>query len=190
VARPEFLPQGGSNEFSLLYLIRYSQKTISYCIKAIDGRLIGQGTINADRKSLGEWAKGLTAPWIGAMEATLFTGWVYDFLKPYALELKVAHPEMLKSIVASKNKHDPADAEGIADLLRVNLLPGCHMLPEDIRELRLILRYRNLIVPQEPSVKRGLWERIVSGVRRMAKSKGDLFVVSGPLYQGNELKRI
>lgn len=34
----------------------------------------------------------------------------------------------------------------IADLLRVNLLPECHMLSEEIRELRRILRYRNHIV--------------------------------------------
>ncbi len=55
------------------------KRTISYCIKAIDGSLIGQGKIEADRKSLGEWAKGLPGPWVGAMEATIFTGWVYDF---------------------------------------------------------------------------------------------------------------
>ncbi len=61
------------------------KRTISYCIKAIDGSLIGQGKIEADRKSLGEWAKGLPGPWVGAMEATIFTGWVYDFLKPYAV---------------------------------------------------------------------------------------------------------
>jgi len=35
------------------------KRTISYCIKAIDGSLIGQGKIEADRKSLDEWAKGL-----------------------------------------------------------------------------------------------------------------------------------
>ena len=40
------------------------------------------------------------------MEATLFTGWVYDFLKPYAIELKVAHPAMLKAITAAKKKND------------------------------------------------------------------------------------
>jgi transposase len=80
------------------------------------------------------------------MEATIFTGWVYDFLKPHALSLKVAHPEMLKAITAAKKKNDRADAEKIADLLRVNMIPECHMLPEDIRELRRILRYRNHIV--------------------------------------------
>lgn len=122
------------------------KRTISYCMKAIDGTLIGQGKVDADRKSLGEWAKGLPGPWVGAMEATIFTGWVYDFLKPRAMALKVAHPEMLKAITAAKKKNDRADAEKIADLLRVNLLPECHMLSEEIRELRRVLRYRNHIV--------------------------------------------
>lgn len=122
------------------------KKVIAYCIKALDGRLIGQGKIEADRKSLGEWLDGLPGPWVGAMEATIFTGWIYDFLKPHAVDLKVAHPEMLKAITAAKKKNDRADAEMIADLLRVNLLPECHMLSEEIRELRRILRYRNHVV--------------------------------------------
>jgi len=87
------------------------------------------------------------------MEATMFTGWIYDFLKPYALELKVAHPEMLKAITASKKKNDKEDAEKIADLLRCNLLPECYMASEKIRELRRILRYRNLIVREAVKMK-------------------------------------
>lgn len=42
----------------------------------------------------------------GAMEAAIFTGWVYDFLKPHAVDLKVAHPEMLKAITVAKKKND------------------------------------------------------------------------------------
>ena len=121
------------------------KRIIAYCVKTIDGRLIDQGKIVADKQSLAAWVKGLPGPWIGAMEATMFTGWVYDFLKPHAIALKVAHPAMLKAITAAK-KNDRADAEKIADLLRVNLLPECHMLSEEIRELRRILRYRNHIV--------------------------------------------
>jgi len=30
------------------------------------------------------------------MEATILTGWVYDFLRPQAIDLKVAHPEIGK----------------------------------------------------------------------------------------------
>ena len=36
------------------------------------------------------------------MEATLFTHWVYDVLRPYAAELKVANPLLLKAITAAK----------------------------------------------------------------------------------------
>jgi len=63
------------------------------------------------------------------MEATIFTGWVYDFLKPYAVDLKVAHPAVLKAITAAKKKNDRDDAEKIADLLRVNLLPESMDIP-------------------------------------------------------------
>jgi transposase len=122
------------------------KKTIAYCIKRSDGKLIRQGTVKAERKSLLHWISQLPVSWIGAMEATMFTGWVYDFLNPHALELKVAHPEMLKAITAAKKKNDRADAEKIADLLRVNLLPECYMASSDIRELRRILRYRNMVV--------------------------------------------
>jgi transposase len=119
---------------------------IAYCVKTIDGRLVEAGKIEASRKSLDEWLCRLPGPWIGAMEATIFTGWIYDYLKPHAVDLKVAHPEMLKAITAAKKKNDRDDAEKIVDLLRVDLLPECYMLPTEIRELRRVLRYRNHIV--------------------------------------------
>jgi len=122
------------------------KKSIAYCVKRIDGKLVQQGTVSAERKALQLWHSKLPGPWYGAMEATIFTGWVYDFLKPHAIELKVAHPAMLKAITAAKKKNDRADAEKIADLLRVNLLPECHMMPEELRELRRVLRYRNMVV--------------------------------------------
>lgn len=87
------------------------------------------------------------------MEATMFTGWIYDFLQPYASELKVAHPAMLKALAAAKNKNDRSDAEMIADLLRCNLLPECYMAPERLRELRRILRFRNLMVRESTKMK-------------------------------------
>ena len=122
------------------------KKTIAYCIKTISGKLVRQGVVNAERKALRQWLTELPNPWMGALEATIFTGWIYDFLKPYAIELKVAHPQMLKAITAAKKKNDRADAEKLADLLRVNLLPECTMMSAELRELRRILRYRNMVV--------------------------------------------
>lgn len=122
------------------------KKTISFCIKKQDGTIVEQGTVTANRGALKKWAESLACPWIGAMEATIFTGWIYDFLKPYAEDLKVANSQMLKAIVSSKKKNDRIDAQKIADLLRCDLLPECYMLSEEIRELRRILRFRNLMV--------------------------------------------
>ena len=129
------------------------KKAILYCINLMDGRIVRQGEIAAERNALRKWLSEIPGAWIGAMEATMFTGWIYDFLKPYALELKVAPPEMLRAITAAKKKNDKADSERIADLLRVNLLPECYMASEDIRELRRILRYRNMIVRTSVKMK-------------------------------------
>lgn len=129
------------------------KKTISFCVKAQDGQILDEGTITARRYDLEAWAKRRARPWVGAMEATLFTGWIYDYLKPLAQELKVAHPPMLKAITASKKKNDKVDARKIADLLRCNLLPECYMAPSPVRAMRRVLRYRNLVVRQATRMK-------------------------------------
>lgn len=129
------------------------KKVIAFCIKIHSGAVIEEGKIDATRSALTAWVARIDRPWIGAMEATLFTGWIYDFLKPHAQELKVAHPKMLKAISASKKKNDRVDAAKIADLLRCDLLPECHMADKQTRELRRALRYRNLIVRQAVLMK-------------------------------------
>ena len=129
------------------------KKTVAYCVLTQSGRTRDEGTVAATRSALSEWARGLGRPWIGALEATLFTGWIYDHLRPYARELKVAHPLMLRAIAASKKKNDRVDAQKIANLLRCDLLPECHMAAPEVRELRRVLRYRNLVVAQAVKMK-------------------------------------
>jgi endonuclease G len=46
------------------------------------------------------------------------------------------------------------------------------------------------MVPQVAENNRGPWEGIESAVRMMAKSKGDLYVVTGPIYQGSNIEQI
>ena len=77
----------------------------------------------------------------------------YDHFLPHSLELRVAHPAMLKAITAAKKKNDAADSEMIVDLLRCNLLPECYMAPEEHRNLRRILRYRNFLVREAAKMK-------------------------------------
>src|SRR5262250_2178323 len=97
--------------------------------------------------------KTLPRPWSAALEATMFSGWIYDHLKPHAAALKVAHPLMLRAIALAKKKSDHIDANKICDCLRCDFLPECCMAPTAIRERRRILRYRHLLVRQMVQTK-------------------------------------
>ena len=88
-----------------------------------------------------------------AMEATIFTGWIYDHLLPHAEKVKVAHPLMLRAIAAAKRKNDKIDASKIADCLRCDFLPECYMASTEIRDRRRTLRYRGLLVKQMVQMK-------------------------------------
>jgi len=129
------------------------KKTISYCVKDVSGRIQQQGTIPATRAELDSWMKTLPESWTVAMEATIFTGWIYDHLLPHAAQVKVAHPVMLRAIAAAKKKNDRIDAGKIADCLRCDFLPECHMASTEIRDRRRTLWYRHLLVRQMVQMK-------------------------------------
>ncbi len=129
------------------------KRTISYCVKDMSGRVYAEGSIPATRFHLDQWMKTLPQPWTAALEATVFTGWIYDHLRPHAAALKVAHPLMLRAIAAAKKKNDRIDASKICDCLRCDFLPECYMAPTAIRERRRTLRYRNLLVRQMVQMK-------------------------------------
>src|SRR6266536_4266749 len=87
---------GGSSRTYVLHRIGCTQE---------DHRLLRQGRERSDsparqsgatRWELDIWMRALPQPWTVAMEATIFTGWIYDHLKPHAAEVKVAHPLMLR----------------------------------------------------------------------------------------------
>ena len=54
------------------------KKSVSYCVKTADGAIVEEGKLRATRDALRQWAEKRREPWQGAMEATLFSGWIYD----------------------------------------------------------------------------------------------------------------
>src|ERR1700740_3333999 len=129
------------------------KKTISYCVKDAAGCVHSEGKIGSSRRELDAWIRTLPEPRMMAMEATIFTGWIYDYHLPHAEKVKGAHPLMLRAIAAHKKKSDGVDAAKIADCLRCDFLPECHMATTAIRDRRRILRYRNLVQRQAVQMK-------------------------------------
>ncbi len=115
------------------------KKTIAYCAKTAAGTIVDEGTIQALRPELEAWAAARPAPWKGTLEATMFSGWIYDTLKPHAVDLAVAHPASLEAITRAKKKSDKLDGRKLSDL---------RPHPRQQRELRRLLRFRNRLVQQ------------------------------------------
>lgn len=129
------------------------KRVIVWCTKLADGTVVDTGSIKSTRSALRQWASSIEQPWSGVMEATLFTAWIYDFLKPYAHKLVVAHPARVKAISSAKKKSDRIDASTLADLLRADLIPEVWMPPPEIRYLRELLRYRTMMVQVATKMK-------------------------------------
>jgi len=121
------------------------ERSISYCVNTADGQMVEENGPIAERRTLRKWASQRPQPWRGAMEATLFSGWVYDTLKPYAAQLDMAQPTMMRAISTGK-KNDSIDARTIADMVGWDWLPVCYVAPPAVRERRRMLRYRGLVV--------------------------------------------
>ena len=47
------------------------------------------------------------------------------------------------------------------------------------------------MIPQDPSNNRGVWARLEAAVRKLAEERGEVFVVTGPVFgEGAEPKRL
>jgi hypothetical protein len=140
---------GEPHECYSLYRIRRTQE--NYQLLRKDGRRpdCGRRHMEAQRTVLRRWAEGRRKQaWHGAMEATLFSAWIYDTLKPYAQQLSMGHPARMKAITAGKKKSDPSMHVRLPICCVATCLPTCYVLPPQLRDLRRLLRYRNLVVQQ------------------------------------------
>lgn len=129
------------------------KKSISVCVKLADGQIVDERRLKANRWELNKWIESRRLPWIAGLEATMFTGWIYDLLKPHAEQVKVINPLLAKAITAGKRQNDRLDARQMSDMLRVDWVPECYMPPPELRDLRRVLRYRHLLVRESTRFK-------------------------------------
>lgn len=65
----------------------------------------------------------------------------------------LAHPGYVKRMKQSPDKSDYTDARMLADLVRVGYLPKVWLAPEEVRELRRLIRYRQQLVNDRRDIK-------------------------------------
>jgi transposase len=129
------------------------KQVVAFCVKTVEGRIVKEGSVPSTRAALDEWVRTLPGPWHGGMEATLFSHWIYQHLKPHAARLEMGHAARMKAISAGKKKSDKIDARTIADLLRCNLFPACFVISPELGALRQQMRFRRLLVEETTMFK-------------------------------------
>lgn len=67
--------------------------------------------------------------------------------------VQLAHPGYVARMKRTLDKTDRQDAQVLADLARVNYLPQVWLAPEDVRQLRRLVRFRQQLVDARRDVK-------------------------------------
>jgi transposase len=93
-----------------------------------------------------------------AFEAAYGWGWLVELLEELELEPHLVHPSRCKATAAARLKNDKVDAATLAQLLRADLLPEAWIAPQQVRDLRALLRHRGrsgppLDVAEEPGAR-------------------------------------
>lgn len=89
------------------------------------------------------------------LEAGLNWGMVYDLFESFGQVkcIALAHPPKVKAIASAKIKTDKIDAQILARLLRVGLIPEVWIPSKDVRVLKDIVRFRAFVVKVNTMVK-------------------------------------
>jgi transposase len=88
-----------------------------------------------------------------AFEAAYGWGWLVELLEELELEPHLVHPSRCKAIASARLKNDKVDAATLAQLLRADLLPEAWIAPQQVRDLRDLLRHRAALVRLSTSCK-------------------------------------
>ena len=91
-------------------------------------------------------------------------------------EVLLSHPYKTKLIAESKKKTDKVDARVLADLARTNFLPTAYLPPDEIMELREIIRERIRLKKLSTSIKNRIHSILA---KNGIKYEGNLFSSEG-----------
>lgn len=95
----------------------------------------------------------LEGPFELCYEASCGYGRWFELFTKYASRVVVAHPGQLRLIFRSKRKNDRIDAQKLAQLLALDLVPPVHVPSADVRAWRELINYRTGVVGKRTRAK-------------------------------------
>jgi transposase len=142
--------------------IDYHQKLVQVCVLDETGTVLLNRSLGNDRRIIEAAVGQMGRPRRVALEACGGSAHLaQELVDASGWSVELAHPGYVARMKGSPDKTDFGDARLLADLTRVGYLPRVWLAPPYLRELRLLVRYRQ----QQVDRRRGLKLRISALLR-------------------------
>jgi transposase len=132
----------------------YHKDSIQVCVMDPSGQVLANRSCANDANALALLVAFFGDCVRGAIEACTGSADLADELvECHGWDLDLAHPGYVARMKQSPDKSDYSDAKMLADLVRVGYLPRVWLAPQDVRQLRTTVRYRQQLVDRRRAVK-------------------------------------
>jgi transposase len=160
--------------------VHRSVVVVTVLMEQEDGSVLQQtrefGAFKRDRRALVAWRQGHRVE-LAVMESTgIYWKSVYAHLEAAGIPALVVNARHVKQVPGRKT--DVKDSEWLASLARFGLLRGSFIPPADLRELRLVSRYRQKLVGMLAGEKNRLHKWLDDAGIRLGTVVSDIHGVS------------
>ena len=134
----------------------YHASSVQVCVMAADG------TVVLNRKCANDWRAVMAAVHErygqevqvqAAIESCCGAADLADELISHGWTVHLAHPGYVARMKHNPDKTDYSDARVLADLQRLGFLPRVWLAPEEVRELRRLVHYRQSLTKERKNLK-------------------------------------
>jgi transposase len=142
------------NSLPVFVGLDYHQDSVRVCVMDGDGKQLCNRSVENDAGSIRAVMLRYGTPRRIAIEACCGAAdLAEELVATYGLTVQLAHPGYVNRMKGSPDKTDFADAQLLADLVRVNYLPSVWLAPRFTRELRRLVRHRAQLVRRRKDIK-------------------------------------
>jgi transposase len=154
----------------------YSMSGVQVCVQDRSGKVLRNKKCDDNWRAVAGVVGKDEGVTVAVIEACTGAADLAEELKAQAgWPMKMAMPGIVKKMKLNPDKTDWQDAHVLCDLGRINYVPPVWLAPKPVRELRLVVRYRQQLVKQRRAAKLRMGailreQRVVLTGRRWSKA--------------------
>lgn len=132
----------------------YHEKVVQVCVMDFGGQILLNRPCNNDWRAIVDLVESRGRVVQAGIESCCgAANLAEELVAKKGWLINLAHPGYVGRMKLNPDKHDWGDARMLADLVRVGYLPRVWLAPQAIRDLRLLVRYRQQLVEAQRNAK-------------------------------------